>query len=271
MVYGRRYSRYSRARGMARRRYGRARARYGRRPRASIRALANLRTGGRLAVELKNYDTSSSASGAATTPAVVALGTDVAASVIHNTALTPVTGSVYWLNCPKVGSDSTNRDGRVITNRSIEIQGSVGLEFTAAFDLNVMIVNIALVLDTQANGASPAGTGGNVFQLATANDYVASAPFRNLDNSVRYRVLAHKRVTPKPYIGDSGAFSARSQFRIYRRLGFKTNFTASSTDPSSEAIVDNGLFLMAWADHLPTGTPGIAPYIGYTSRLRFVG
>lgn len=248
----------------------RGRARFAR-PRYSRRAVANLRTGGRVNVEVKNFDSCTSDVSAATTPALVPLTTSLTTSVPHNMALTPVTGSTYWLNVPKVGSNSNNRDGRVITNRAIEVNGFVGMTYTSAFGGHLATINVALVVDTQANAASPSADAGNVFQLATANDYMAATPFRNLDNSTRYRVLAHKRILPKPFVADAGAYMSRSPFRIYRRLGFKTNFTAGSTDPSASAVVDNGIFLIAWVDSVPSGTAAHNPYIQYVSRLRFVG
>lgn len=98
-----------------------------------------------------------------------------------------VTGSTtgVLLNGVAEGSDNTNRIGRKTLIKSVSIKGQFAISQTdlgsVAFPENGDTVKVAIVLDTQPNGA-----------LAAITDvWTTGGPFahRNLDNIERFQVL----------------------------------------------------------------------------------
>jgi hypothetical protein len=264
-----------------RRGYHRRSSRYGARPykrrysgripsasRRKLRAVANLRTGGNVGQELKFYDSEQTHNNTVSLPN----------SVVAMDAALPTGGvaGVYYINNPAVGSSSWQRDGRVIRNISIEVVGQVVFYMTSQLMSAVPrmpTVCVALVLDTQVNAAAagPAGTGAAIYDAPNT----LALPLRNMSNTTRYRVLAFKRivcsVTPTQDAGSSTTEASGYQtkvFRMNRKLGFKTNFkAAAAAAPAKDDIVDNGLFLMSWADTIT----GISSDVHFATRLRFRG
>lgn len=258
--------------------------------RKRLRAIANLRTGGFLGIETKYFDVTCFRR--AIQPlydanSVMPFGTAGSAnSNLH-------AETVYWLNCPGVGSNATQRDGRVITNRSIEIMGTLEWHFYNAVGITYSRdIMICLVLDTQVNAGPSPDTAAAIYQDLLTYDanhrpYLATCPRRNLENGSRFRVLATKRhsIRPAAFLGETATavhISGTAPFRFFRRLGFKTTFQPSSTTvaESAGAIIDNGLYMIAFyggatlAANNPILTDGYANnYIALTAtaRLRFVG
>lgn len=243
--------------------------------RRRLRAIANLRTGGQLGIETKYLDTYLAPSVVSNTPSGTGSKGIPSDSTMPVTVV-PITGSpvasVYWLNCPPVGSDADSRDGRVITNRSIEISGEV-YQNTVPYGSGIVNICIALVLDTQANAATPAASGPLVYYNPSGAVSGLSLPLRDMTQGSRFRVLSSQRFNLNPsdirIVSDTvGGYSTQAlvvrPFKIYKKLGFKTHFTAASTAPAVGNIVDNGLFLLAWSD-------STTAYIHFNARLRFVG
>jgi hypothetical protein len=262
--------RYSKARSYARsfRRGGTRRI-----PSASrrkLRAVANLRTGGTLGIEKKYYDSEQANVTMVATPVT---------SLVPMDSLTPANPgtAVYYLNSPAVGSASYNRDGRVIRNHSIEVQGRVHVKTSskAIGNIHSPTICVALVLDTQVNASAPTAAtyGGEVYEIFHADD--PSQVYRKMSNTTRFRVLAFKKIQCKQdwvqdVSGVANGISAQSayHFKMYRKLGFKTNYkVAPAGNPTSSDIVDNGIFLMCWMDSVTNISVGAH----YTSRLRFTG
>lgn len=239
--------------------------------RRKLRAIANLRTGGTLGIEQKYYD--STLAGSNILPLTTANQT-----AMPFASATPVVANAVFLNNPTVGSAATQRDGRVIRNKSIEVQGSVHFRIVdqVATGFYPPTVWVALVLDTQVNATAvslsgagpPIAYGANVYSALTT-----AAPFRNLDATTRFRVLAVKRIQTRSdnVPGLTAGYVTGTQqfpFKLYRKLGFKTNFiTGAGGSTLGSDIVDNGIFLMAWCDD-NTNTTLI---LEAGARLRFVG
>lgn len=265
-----------------RRGYHRRSSRYGARPykrrysgaripgasRRKLRAVANLRTGGQIGIESKYFDCQE----------LQALSNATATSLIQMDSVTPAEASIQYLNNPGVGSLSTNRDGRVIRNKSIEV--NVTLEVITTSELIANLHNptccVALVLDTQVNATAPTAAtyGGLVYSTLAAGPAIGQ-PYRNMDNTTRFRVLAFKRVQFNQQFWPDASSAANSAsgnqqitFKMFRKLGFKTNFkTGGTATPAAANIVDNGIFLLAWADEVANSPVTLTA----TSRLRFTG
>lgn len=274
-------------------RYGRSRSRV-RAPRLSkarSRAIANLRVGGQIGQELKYNDVQLDGYEVEGMPAGSSVvGSTAVAEVIYCTS--PGAGAapgatVLYLNNPAVGSAATQRDGRVIYNRSILIEGCVVFDW---WDSRAPIPDyffVALVLDTQCNGTTtgPACTDVYITGTAGQSGYATGTPnsvwgLRNLTNGKRFRVLAQRRLNLAPPARGTTAHnsgqvcSVTAPFRLSRKLGFRTHFQTSSTTAAVSNIIDNGLFLIV--SRFSTATSGdpatIYPmYVWANSRLRFTG
>lgn len=284
----------------AKRSYGRSRSTSRRRrpmggsfmKRARTRAYANLRTGGLLAIERKFLDFGFVATGI--TNGGTGQATNTASSfspaILGPTVHRSATGTIMAplapvaLNVIGNGDSGSERDGRQVVNDSIHLRGEVHLSTTAAqFDVApaTAIVNLVLVLDTQTNGGSPAGSAVFVnpgdFTGAGANS--GQAPFVNLSNSKRFRILKHIRrripleitfVAAGPIQTAAGGFTWAMDVPLKT---MKTNYVSDSTyagagptGPTVASIGDNGIFLFGWSNLANN-------YVvcSYNSRLRFRG
>jgi len=278
----------------AKRSYGRSRsASRRRRPmggsfmkRARTRAFANLRTGGLLAIERKFHDVAY--------PNTL-LGDGVGAAVASGDPSTfspPRVGPTQYrsavgvittvapnaLNVMIAADSGSDRDGRQVINDSIHIRGQVEIRTNNDFGSQncSTTVNIVLVLDTQTNGGAPAGS--LVFVnpgdlSASSPGANGSAPFVNLSNSKRFRILKHIRrvMNPSAISGNGTVTRPTGQFVFAMDVplkGMKTNYVSDAgpiASATSASIGDNGIFMFAWCD-----TDSYAS-ISYNSRLRFRG
>ena len=230
------------------------------RMRAVVRqVLSNPRTGGFLGQELKFYDTSLVAA-ALTAPADASGGE-------HDPSATIVLNSVVQ------GDGEQQRDGRRITMKSLYIFGFVNVPVQtgqSAADSGALIY-IAIVLDTQTNGATI--TSKNVYTNKSANATLAANPMRNLQFSTRFKVLAKKTMAigNMNMTNDTGATGGVIQSGSQRAFKFwvplrnlKVLYTGTTETVAN--IADNSLHLIAY-----TSGTALAPTITYNARLRFMG
>ncbi len=178
------------------------------------------------------------------------------------------------LNTVVQGDGESNRDGRKITMRSIFIEGVIDVAIQASQSTanNATSIFIALVMDTQTNGATLNSE--DVFTNPGANAILAASPFRNLQNIKRFRVLATVKMTlANPALANATSFSAdtgiiqnglQRRFRIFRRLSQQVTYT--NTTETVANISDNSLHIIAFCNNT-----NLVPTISYNSRLRFVG
>lgn len=174
------------------------------------------------------------------------------------------------LNTMAQGDGPSDRDGRSIVMESIHVQGAI----TIPEDTNLTagqvlpLVYVALVMDTQTNGAAFAV--GDLWTQPTGTALANTLLFRNLAFAKRFRVLAAKHVRlRRPQMvfdgtnielqGAATRFSLSSNLNGQRAL-FEgtTNAIADATDNTIQLIVactDISLF----------------PTLTYVSRLRFRG
>lgn len=220
------------------------------------RRARNRRTGGYLGIELKFYD--QLLIGKAITAPTDASGgeTDPSATVLLNTVVQ--------------GDGESNRDGRQIVMKKIMIKGNV----STAAQINQTAVDvapyvfIALVLDTQTNGATLNSE--DVFVNPGANAITAAAPLRNLQYTKRFKVLATRTlvlpIAQASYDGTNIEVGGSViPFEIYKDLN-NIKVTYSATTETVANIVDNSLHVIAYAS-----SADISPLLNYSSRLRFCG
>lgn len=275
--------------------YGRARSTSRRRrpmggsfmKRARTRAFANLRTGGLLAIERKFSDFAFPLTSLGTGGSGVASGTDgpnpfspaILAPTIYRSAVGVVTFPVapVALNVLGPGDTGSDRDGRQVINDSIHLRGTCEVIAGDIAANNVAtVVNLVLVLDTQTNGSSPAGSAvfvnpGDASGLSPGHN--GTGAFVNLSNSKRFRILKHIRRVSSPTAASAGAAGvnyAQGSFAWSMDIPLKqmkTNYVSDSavTGATVASIGDNGLFLFGWCD-----TTNYAA-VCFNSRLRFRG
>jgi len=260
--------------------------------RAKTRAYANLRTGGLLAIERKFLDMSYTTTGLDNGGTGVGTGLSSTFSPGNKapTIFRAATGMIIsplpataGLNVVPQDDTGSGRDGRQIIQDSIHIRGEVHLNSAASFDVapGQPIVDIVLVLDTQTNGAAPAGS--SIF--VNPGDFTGNgqssgqAPFVNLSNSKRFRILKHiRRAVPVSTVFYTGANSIYVGGFIFSMdvplKQMKTNYVSDAayatgappTGPTIASVGDNGLFLFAWTNRVANDV-----VLGYNSRLRFRG
>jgi len=276
----------------AKRSYGRSRSTSRRRrpmggsfmKRARTRAFANLRTGGLLAIERKFSDFAMTQQAVGTggtgvvPPLTSTFSPAIAGPTHYRSAIGLISASTPTaLNVLGPGDSGSDRDGRQVINDSIHIRGSVEINSANLFGgALAAIMNIVLVLDTQTNGAAPAGSAvfvnpGDVSGASPDVNGVGS--FVNLSNSKRFRILKHIRRAMVPSTNAPGAADVRAAFTFAYAMdvplkGMKTNYVADTAVPAATvaSIGDNGLFLFHWCD-----APATTYYHAYNSRLRFRG
>ncbi len=219
---------------------------------------ANARIGGFLGIEVKFYDTSLSANGI-NAPVDASAGEQDQSATICCTTVTQ-------------GDGESQRDGKKISMRSIQVHGRVTCSQQATENTldNSTKVFIALVLDRQSNGAQLNSE--DVFINPSAAVTTASDPFRNLQYSKRFRVLARKKLTfaLTAATNDTGAAGGVVQggiersFEFFKKLNIVANY--SGTTETIANSVDNSIHLIAYC----TST-ALTPLLSYNARLRFVG
>jgi hypothetical protein len=220
---------------------------------AAVRQVANLRSGGYTGLELKYFDTRASYN-------------LVADAAMTGGECDPAT--VNCLNAMIVGNSANQRDGRQITMKNVYVSGQLvdhdGAAVTGAGASR--LVYVALVLDTQTNGAQLRSQ--DVYELATGSSAAQCVnPLRNLQYSKRFRVLDSMTCEIRPhnvFDGTNPTHIYGSQpFKLSSKLNHVVNFTGDGGTVG--AISDNSLHIIAFSDD----SNKIA--LTYEARVRFVG
>lgn len=170
---------------------------------------------------------------------------DTAGSYVCDT-----TGAVTLLNGCVQGDDIANREGRQINVRSMEIK--MLNTATAATGVD-QLQRVLIVLDKQANGATPAIT-----DILTANNI--NAP-RNLNNSKRFKILVDKRMQ----LNAAGESGSTRLWKKYKKMYIPVQYNNGNAGTSAD-ITTNALYMVSLGNIAAGVTAGIVQ--GYC-RLRF--
>lgn len=224
--------------------------------------LRNVVTAGFLGIEKKFYDT-----------AKVLTNVGAPADCTSGEYDPGVPAATTLISTPAVGDSEQNREGKKINILSVEVEGIVRTA-TAELIANppaACDVMVALVLDTQTNGANMNSE--DCYKNLAAEASQAANPTRNLLFAQRFRVLKSKifKLTPPSlshFAVDSFAYPGVSRtFKWFINFpkGLPVNFNAGQTADVAN-VLDNSLHIIAFAN---TNSP--TPQIGYNARVRFVG
>lgn len=224
----------------------------------------NLRTGGFLGIELKFLDCAWNG---------VALATSTDGS---GGELQPSSGCTNCLSVPAQGDGESNRDGRKYTIKSVWCSGMI--EYGPAGDqsdaADITGAFLALVLDTQANGATVVSE--DVFiNPSTTTQAMLPQPLRNLQNSKRFKILASTYIQPHgmyAFNDNAGttAFTGTIGVQVVPKfsLNWKGNIVCDSIGTTADvaSASDNAIHLVGYV-----GATNFTPNVTCKSRVRFVG
>lgn len=154
---------------------------------------------------------------------------------VDTTPEVPATGQLCLI--PQGVTEST-RVGRKCTIKSIQIEGA--MQFTpGAVTSGATLVTLALVQDTQTNGAAAAYSDiydGSVFCSAV----------RNIENGDRFKILKKWEVNLSAAAGIQSAFSnSLKKWSYYKKVQIPLEF--SSTTGAITELRSNNVFLVAGA------------------------
>lgn len=186
------------------------------------------------------------------TGAVYADG-ELKAITVHSSSVHDGTGAVVLLNGCARGDDISERVGRQITMKSIELKGVSYVTAGTGIDQSVRAM---VVYDRQTNGSA--------LTIAQVLDQTAGNPsyqLRNLENRRRFTVLMDRRID----LNASGESGSTKQWQFYRRLNHPVTF--NSGDAGTVADITTGSVYLITVGNVAAGATagGCLVY----SRIRY--
>jgi hypothetical protein len=219
----------------------------------------NFRTGGFLGLELKFLD---------------CYWNDVSIGVSTDGSggeLQPTGGCTDCISMPAQGDGEQQRDGRKFTIKSVWVSGTVyrGLQQDQADVTSTSGIYFALVLDTQANGATIVSE--DMFINPTNSGRgMLPQPLRNLQNTRRFKILASQYIAPPmPVTGSDGAntISTNAGQEQTVNLSWKGEIVCNTKGTTADVAnaTDNAIHVIAY------GGGRFDDYFVGKSRVRFMG
>lgn len=185
--------------------------------------------------------------------------------------INPSSGCTGCISAPALGEAFNQRDGSKITMKSILVQGSINVanqNDQTAVDF-CPVVTVALVLDKQTNSVTLNSE--DVYSNPTGEALQNYSVLRTPSFSKRFKVLKFMTIPlHNPTISydgtniEQGGYSI--PFTMSKKLNYSVSFRTGETAANVTSVVDNSLHIIAW-----TNNTGLAPNIGFNSRLRFYG
>lgn len=222
----------------------------------AARAMMNTRTAGFLGIETKFYDTNLNLTGIST-------ATDCSGAELDPSATS-------MISTPAVGDGEQNRDGKRIVIKSVQLAGTLRgapqANQTAVDDQPIVFV--ALVLDTQTNGAQLNSE--DVYKNLNNQTATLAKPLRNLLFAQRFKVLKSASFQmPAPTVTYDGTNieqgGTQVNFEWFLPMELPVNFNAGTTS-SVANVIDNSLHVIAFVT-----SPDVAVSLAYNARIRFQG
>lgn len=205
------------------------------------------------------------------------LDNSIAATAL--TAPTDFTGgevdpaTTLCLTAPAQGDGASNREGKQIIGKSLQIKGQVfalGNEAQTSPPLSVQCI-VACVLDTQTNNAQMNSE--DLWTNVQASAALNACPLRNMNFGKRFKVLKQEvfnleNTALSHFAVDSFTKSSRSAiFDWFIPLNdLRINFNTTATGVIGN-VLDNSIHMIAFTNT----TSEVTPTLIYNSRFRFVG
>lgn len=218
----------------------------------------NRRTGGLMQLEQKFYDTS-------VVDAPILYPTNCAGLEVDPT-------TVNCISAPAQGSGDTQRVGRQITIRRIDVAGVFNIQSATAQttinDHNPICV-VYLVLDKQTNGAQLSSE--DVLKNQAADVGANSALMRNISNTHRFQVLGkrvlHMQSMTAVNNSSAGTISHTGdylQWAFHKKCNIPVRFGVGLTSAGVASVEDNSLHIIAVTN---SSTHNII--MTYNARIRY--
>lgn len=181
--------------------------------------------------------------------------------------------TVLCISAPARGDTEQERDGDRMIIKSAYVTGVVSVpaqtDQTAADVAG--LVYVALVLDTQTNGAQLNSE--DVFTNPSGSAVSAATMLRNLQFTTRFKVLSTAMLSlQQPTMVWDGTNIEQGGVVRRFRLSFKGDIPVQFLNTASSAgvagVVNNSLHIIAFCD---TGAGTTGPQISYNARVRFQG
>lgn len=221
------------------------------------RQLLNMATVGLLGVEKKFLDTGKTATAF------------VAPTDSTGGELDPSTGCTGCVSAPAQGDAATNRDGKQIIAKYLEIKGVINLpnQVNQGGSRGGIVAMVAVVLDTQTNGAQLNSE--DVYTNTAATAIGAPVATRNLLFGPRFKVLKQEfwelAYDGTTYDGANVEMNGKQrEFTWFIPLGnLKINFNGGTTADVAN-VIDNSIHVVGFATEA-------TPTLTYNCRMRFIG
>jgi len=187
-------------------------------------------------------------------------------------------GAFRPMNGIAQGDGASERDGRQVTIKSIQLDGNFSMPAASSASIGNItdiapIVRLVVVLDRQNNASSTPPAWSTVFDTApaAAQDDLNYMCYRNLSNNKRFKILVDKRyVLPSPSITlDTTQYhraAVTKAFHIYRKVPIITEYIG--TDFTGASISTNAIWVLALVNHAVPTEPVVGSYI---CRVRYCG
>lgn len=171
------------------------------------------------------------------------------------------TGTIFSSSLNIIPQDDTQsgRIGRKVTVKRVQLRGQVLLPATTTAADTADRLRILVVLDMQANGASPLV--GQVMETGSINSYLDMA------NVSRFRVLADKLFTLSASAagaptGTPSFGAVLKSFSIYKKVNIPIEYDASASTGALTTIRSNNILVVAL-------TQNALATLAFTSRIRY--
>jgi len=225
---------------------------------SAARQVANAVSMGFLGIEKKFLDMTKSE------------GAVQAATALTGGEYDPSTGCTNCLSCPAQGDTEQSRDGKRIVIDSLIFKGYVANPAvdTSADPLSPRKIFVAIVLDTQTNGAQMSSE--ECFKSLGNAAPLNVCPTKNLLSGNRFRILKSQvyDLTPTGFAGTTATYGYNATRReidwyIPFKGGLQVNLNAGTTADVAN-VIDNSIHCIAFATVADT-------VLAYNARIRFQG
>lgn len=205
------------------------------------RGVGNRRRGVR--VELKKWDHTDGAAGTGLPPSATAF--TITASPTINVAT-----SVFCICCPGTGSDFSQRIGRRVQVKMIQVNYWIR---PLAATFQAVNLSVMCVVDMQHNGT----TNPNIDSIIQSAAAISGSEFMNLDNRSRFKLIfrRHHCIFPNadwnvaaPNTSTTIASNLDSMHQeIVKKVNFPITFGGTGIPPATGDIQTGAVLLLAWA------------------------
>lgn len=223
----------------------------------------NVRTFGRMGIELKYFDSYVNPTTVVTVPGSYGNG-------IYNPD--PNVQGTNNSFAMAEGSGPSDRIGKQICIKSLQIRGGVDSltsAITGPFPPPSMIVHVAVVLDRQTNGA--ACTAPDIFKVFSPNFPGAAFPMRNLNYGKRFKILKSETfshsLTQYRLVPATTTYSPAHQiytFDWFIPMDLIVNYTEND-GPDIANIIDHSVHVFVVTNYENQAV------VGYNARIRYLG